>query len=176
MSFMTAPALMNDQQRARQRRSVSLRCQLMSEAFEGSAPHQALDLSAGGAFIESDLPLQVGEPVVVAVTPPGLTYPLYLRGSIRRVRLARRKTDSFRSGMAIAFEDVSVLDARLLERSLARLPLPAPGVRRPSAQVAAPKSPEGFLAKIVAGLRARRAEKVAEGLLPAVGVERRAEA
>jgi hypothetical protein len=174
---MSTPALPTDHHRARQRRAVSLRCQLMSESFEGSAPHQTSDLSASGAFVESDLALHVGESVVVAVTPPGLTYPLYLRGSVRRVRLARRQSDAFRSGMAIAFEGVSALDARLLERSLASQPLPALGVRRPSAMpAAASKSPEGFLAKIVAGLRARRAEKVAVGALPPVGTERRVEA
>jgi hypothetical protein len=119
------------------RRSLTLTVQVMSDFWEGPAPHVARDLSEKGVWLDTELPLDVGEKVVLSLTPPGLAFPLYLYGRVTRVRLARRSSDEFTSGMGIELERVSGWDARMIERALAGLPLPQPG---PSYGHSAPKS------------------------------------
>jgi hypothetical protein len=111
------------------RRALTLTCQVMSDLWEGPAPHVARDLSPKGVWLDTELPLEVGEKIVLSITPPGLAFPLYLYGRVSRVRLARRSSDEFSSGMGVEFERVSEWDARTLDRALAGLPVPKPGPR-----------------------------------------------
>jgi hypothetical protein len=159
-----------EKKRTATRRAVRLKCQVMSDVWEGPAPHVIRDLSSRGVFLDSDLPLEVGEKVVVAVTPPGVAFPLYLYGRVRRVRFARRSTDGFSTGMGIEFERISGWDARTLERALVCLPEPAPMPRYGKPRVSAERRSraDAALGKILGAIRLRKAVKADEP------VERRA--
>ena len=143
--------------RSATRRSVTLTVQVMSDFWEGPAPHVARDLSEKGVWLDTELPLDVGEKVVISLTPPGLAFPLYLYGCVKRVRLARRRSDTFTSGMGVELERVSGWDARMIERALAGLPLPQPGPSyghsAPKARGAAPARDYGWLERLDADLR-----------------------
>jgi hypothetical protein len=136
---------------------LTLKCQVMSDLWEGPAPHVARDLSEKGVWLDTELPLEVGEKVVLSITPPGLAFPLYLYGRVARVRLARRSDDTFTSGMGVEFERVSEWDARTLGRSLGGLPLPKPGPRygdsAPKASTPAPARAYGWLERLDVELR-----------------------
>ncbi len=158
---MLESASIPEKKRTVTRRAVSLKCQVMSDLWDGPAPHIARDLSSRGVFLDTDLPLEVGEKVVVSVTPPGESFPLYLFGRVRRVRFARRTTDQFSTGMGIEFERLSGWDARTLERALARLPEPEPLPRygKPKTKPAGlvPRA-DATLGKILGAIRLRKAE------------------
>ncbi len=159
--MLESASLVPEKKRTVTRRAVRLKCQVMSDFWDGPAPHVLRDLSSRGAFVDTDLPLEVGEKVVVAVTPPGVSFPLYLFGRVRRVRFARRKTDGFTSGMGIEFERVSGWDARTIERALAQLPEPEPMPRYGQAKAAAqgilPRA-DAALGKILGAIRLRKVQ------------------
>ncbi|HEY2735087.1 MAG TPA: PilZ domain-containing protein [Polyangiales bacterium] len=115
------------------RRAVTLEVDVMSELWEGALPLTATDLSLHGAWLESELPLSVGEDLRLAFEPPhwqGLPR-FEVAATVARVSLLRRRRDSGRAGMGLRFAPLSEATVRCLAYALRGLPPPLPARRSP---------------------------------------------
>lgn len=114
------------------RRAVHVECDVVSRWWDEPVPHLATDLSPQGIWLESALPLELGDEVVLAFRPP--RWPkgceVMVFGAVRRVDLRRRASDPRRAGMGIEFLDLAVGDEGELTASLRGLPPPLPRRRR----------------------------------------------
>lgn len=110
------------------RRAVHVDCEVVSRFWDDSIPHLATNLTPDGVWIESSLPLEVGEDVVLTFRPPrweqGREVTCF--GTVRRVDLRRRTSDPRSAGMGIEFLDIAEHDREDLARSLRGLPPPLP--------------------------------------------------
>lgn len=116
------------------RRAVDLECNVRAELWDGALPHRARDLSPHGLWLDTDLPLEVGEEVLVSFRPPrgsGLEWPVITRGAITRVGMHRRRVDTRPAGMGVAFLDLDDHDRRRLARALIGIPPPIPQLPLP---------------------------------------------
>lgn len=104
------------------RRAVSLRCELDSDVFDEPVPFVLSDLSPLGAFVDTSLPLEVGDSVVVTFTPPRSSGTWCLRARVARVGLGRRAADRHPVGMGLEFLDLGPLERSELASCLAGLP------------------------------------------------------
>lgn len=126
------------------RRRVSLECAVLADLWDEPLPHQVTDLSEDGLWIETDLPLEVGTEVTVAVTPPDWNEPLYASGEVRRVNLSRRSDDPRSAGMGIAFEALRPDDRKRLGNSLRGLAPMQPLKRTERTLAGVPVGPSAF--------------------------------
>ncbi|MFO0693063.1 MAG: PilZ domain-containing protein [Polyangiales bacterium] len=104
------------------RRAVSLRCELDSDVFDEAVPFVLSDLSPLGAFVDTPLPLDVGDSVTVTFTPPHSTGTWCLRARVARVGLGRRASDLHPVGMGLEFLDLGPVERAELASCLAGLP------------------------------------------------------
>jgi hypothetical protein len=125
------------------RRAVRLPCEVLSDAWDEPVAHVLRDLSPLGAFVESPLPLEAGDALLVSLPPPAAGWgagraahaggdaELVLSARVVRSSLGRRRGEAGRAGMGIAFEPSEAERAALL-RSLWGLPpaLPRAGALR----------------------------------------------
>ncbi|NLE49629.1 MAG: hypothetical protein GX614_14625 [Sandaracinaceae bacterium] len=119
------------------RRGIQLPVRLGSDYWDGAIPFMARDLSSRGVFIETALPLELGEEVELRFTPPGFRYPVDLRGEVRRVAFHRRAGEAGESGMGVEFKYLSRELRELLELSLRGIPPRLPKRREKRTPLAA---------------------------------------
>jgi len=107
---------------------VRLECEVHSDLWEGGALHLATNLSDQGVWLQSQLPLEVGEELIVSLRPPRWqnSRSLVALASVVRVGMYRRRGDSRGAGMGLSFSDLEKPEARMLVACLRGLPPPLP--------------------------------------------------
>lgn len=111
------------------RRSVRLPLEVILPGCDDLVRLEASDLSPAGAFIESDLLPDKGEPLVCCF---GLRRPdeYCLFANVTRVNLLRRRYDSGPPGFAVSFIDALPLERLRIRQLLRGLPPPVPRPKR----------------------------------------------
>lgn len=106
------------------RRAVQLECDVVSSLWDDAVALPVTNLCEHGAWLETSLPLGVGDEVYLAFSPPGWRTgaPILVVGEIVRVGLTRRRSDVGQPGMAVRFREIGVADFRGLAASLRGLP------------------------------------------------------
>lgn len=157
------------------RRAVHLECETRSALWDETAPLLATDLSTEGIWLNSDLPLDVGEQLVLSFRPPRWPewgWPVTVLAEVVRVALPRRREDRGLAGMGLRFLDLDPEQGARMASSLRGLPPPLPPALpravRPRARVSEAPLEEHWL--LVDGIEI---EFVAEAALLSIG--RRAE-
>lgn len=121
------------------RRAVQLEADVMSPLWDGAVSLALTNLSRHGAWLDSDLALEVGEELSVMFTPPrwsSLGLPrLRARATVMRVSLRRRRNDAS-AGMGLCFTGLSPLTASCLDYVLRGLPPPLPAPLDPGSTAA----------------------------------------
>jgi hypothetical protein len=119
------------------RRAVRMPCELLSDLWDEPVAHVLRDLSPLGAFVDSPLPLETGDALLVSVPAvaqglntmrvehQGLGRDLVLSARVVRSSLGRRRGEMGRSGMGLAFE-ASETERLALMRILWGFPPPLP--------------------------------------------------
>lgn len=114
------------------RRAVAIPCAMQSDYWDGAVTLPASDLSTEGVWIDTPLPLEPGEELVLAFNPPGEPEAeLWALAEVARVGMWRRAQDAWPSGMGLTFTYVSRPDRRLLSRCLVGRPPRLPARRMP---------------------------------------------
>jgi hypothetical protein len=111
------------------RRAVRTCCVVRSSLWDGAAPHLMTDLSADGAWLATDLPLEAGEQLVLTFRPPRWPagqLPVRLRAEVVRVELPRRRGDLRQAGMGVRFLGLDPAMRARLSKTLRGLPPPLP--------------------------------------------------
>ncbi len=116
------------------RRAVTLDCEVFSNRWDGPVSLPATDLSHLGLWLQTPLPLERGEEIIVQLTPPRWPFssPLVALALVVRVGLFRRRHEFDNTGMGLAFSDLESKEVSTLFESLRGLPPPLP-TRRPVA-------------------------------------------
>jgi hypothetical protein len=125
-------ASMSRQSRRTLRRAVQLEADVMSDLWDGAVQLALTNLSPQGAWLDSELPLSVGDKLQLAFTPPGWRdLPLvHTRARVARVSLCRRRQDGDRAGMGLCFDELSPVTRCCLQAALRGLPPPLPARNR----------------------------------------------
>lgn len=107
------------------RRVVSFDCEIENDQWDGSVFLEAKGLSLRGVWVETQLPIEVGEKVVISLMPPGWPRPapLVTPAVVARVEMRRRKTELHAAGMDLVFTNLGNPERLLLEEVLRRLPI-----------------------------------------------------
>ena len=153
------------------RRAVSLECETRSALWDETAPLLATDLSTEGIWLNSDLPLDIGERLVLSFRPPRWPewgWPVTVLAEVVRVGLPRRRDDRGPAGMGLRFLDLDPEQGVRMASSLRGLPPPLPPAMpravRPRARAADAPLEEHWL--LVDGIEI---ELVAEAALLSTG-------
>lgn len=86
----------------------------------------ARDLSPGGVFVATELPLEEGSELVVSFWVPQCPGEITVFGEVVRVCLPRRRSDRFSPGMGVRFLDISPLERLFVRDALRGVPPPLP--------------------------------------------------
>jgi len=86
----------------------------------------ARDLSPGGVFVHTGLPLPLGAELVVSLTIPLFAKEISVFGQVVRVCLPRRRQDFGPAGMGIRFLDIAPLERLIVRDALRGVPPPLP--------------------------------------------------
>ncbi|MDD9938326.1 MAG: PilZ domain-containing protein [Myxococcales bacterium] len=138
------------------RRAVDLECEVRSSLWDGALPFQVRDLSPVGMWLDTSLPLDEGDEVLLSFRPPRWSeaeWPLIARGAVARVGLHRRRHDARPSGMGLSFKGLEPGELCRLEDVLIGLPLPVPPSPLPQQQelpIQALRLPDGRIENLVA--------------------------
>lgn len=102
------------------RRGVHIECNVLAEGWDEPVPYDVEDLSGGGMYLSTPLPLEEGTEMYVALRPRGWpgSVDLIARAVVRRVEMRRRRAEKRRAGMGIAFVDLPEDDVEALEACL----------------------------------------------------------
>lgn len=138
MSLLTQPSLPPPlpAQRASRRRSlrraVELECQVLSDLWDGQAPFLATNLSPEGLWLQTPLPLEQGEELLLTLSPPRWSErePLVALAQVARVAMFRRRNEPQGAGMGLSFIDIDGGQQGALESCLRGLPPPLPSRTR----------------------------------------------
>lgn len=125
----------HSQRRGSSRRAVDLRCQAVRDEGFVLAGERLTDLSSEGAFLVSDLPLQLGEEILLAFRAPRTRLWIDARGIVVRKVLGKRVGDRGR-GVGLSFLPLEAADRAVLDATLAKVPPSLPR-RAPSIDYAA---------------------------------------
>jgi len=103
---------------------VDLACSLQSDLWDEPVALRVTELARAGLWVESELALEPGEQVVVALGLPdgGPGQAVWALASVARVGFYRRRSEGKRSGMGLALSYVRPGDAERLAAVLSRLP------------------------------------------------------
>lgn len=134
MSYMLHPVEVVQARRRAIRRAVALDCELVSSYWDEPIAHRVTDLSPYGMWIETPLPLDPGEELLVSFYPPRWPSfdPVVAIGEVRRVELRRRSSDPRESGMGIQIHCFDPIDHEELAESLRGVPPPLPRQKSPT--------------------------------------------
>lgn len=86
----------------------------------------AHDLSPGGVFVATELPLYRGAEIVLSFRVPDCPREITVFGEVVRVCLPRRRSDPQRAGMGIRFLDITPLERLYVRSALRGVPPPLP--------------------------------------------------
>lgn len=113
------------------RRAVHLETEILSDSWDDEISLLATNLSCDGVWVQTSLPLDPGDEVVVSLRPPRWSRPrpLVTLARVARVGLHRRRGDMDGTGMGLSFVDIDRPDARALFEHLRGLPPPLPGAQ-----------------------------------------------
>ena len=113
------------------RRAVTLDCEVFSDRWDGPVSLPATDLSHLGLWLQTPLPLERGDEIIVSLVPPRWPFssPLLALAMVVRVGLYRRRDEIDTSGMGLAFADMEANEVSALIESLRGLPPPLPASR-----------------------------------------------
>jgi len=89
------------------RRRWQGRCEVITASDDDPKKMQATDVSLDGVWLDTRLPLPVGQKVVLAFRPPGWSNDLNLFAQVRRATTGRPKRDRGRVGMGLSFMDLT---------------------------------------------------------------------
>ena len=98
---------------------------VVSSFWDEEIVHPALDISPGGCFVLSDLPLMVGDDVVISFDVENHGE-VTVFGRVARSALPRRRSDWGFSGYGIEFLDLTPLQRIVVREACRRLPPPLP--------------------------------------------------
>jgi hypothetical protein len=102
---------------------------VLADTLGEAVPQLVRDLSPYGMFVETPLPLDMGEELVVAFTPRGIEREVLLAAHVARVTFGRRGGERGLAGMGIAFDGVEESLHDALVHALRGLPPPLPRAR-----------------------------------------------
>ncbi|MBK8169697.1 MAG: PilZ domain-containing protein [Sandaracinaceae bacterium] len=111
------------------RRAVALECSVLSDHWDEPVPFLLTDLSPFGAWLETSLPLEPGDEVLLSFLPPRQqrVHELLVTAKVARAALRRRREDGVLAGMGVHFEDLSPTELGRLTQCLHGLPPPLAG-------------------------------------------------
>lgn len=107
------------EQRRFPRKQINVEFRVREVARIGRLSFDTVDLSVGGAFLESEVLFEEGEPLELELQIPGTASTLRARA---RVAWIRRIDPDGATGMGVQFEEMSAADRQEIERLLARVP------------------------------------------------------
>jgi hypothetical protein len=110
------------------RRGVHMLCNVTSDVWDEAVPFVAQNLSTHGMWLDSTLPLEVGQRLQVAFKPPRWrsSRELLVKGRVRRVDLRRGRSGELGAGMGIEFTGLHPWEQDALRMALEGLPPPLP--------------------------------------------------
>ncbi len=111
------------------RRAVDIACDLISTHWDRPVPSRCSDLSPHGMWLETTVPLEVGERVVVCFRPPR-SGDMMVFARVNRVERDDRDERSGSSGVGLELVGLSALEQTELALSLRGLPPVLPGHKR----------------------------------------------
>ncbi len=123
------------------RRFARTRCEVVREADFVRLGTRAIDVSTDGLFLMTEIPAELGLPVILTFELPHLNLWVDAEGHVARVAHGRRLGD-FAMGLGIAFDKVDPEGLARLRIALRKLPpvlpgpLSTPGLTRRSGMVA----------------------------------------
>ena len=86
----------------------------------------ARDLSPGGVFVATDLPLERGAELVLSFRVADCPKEITVFAEVVRVNLPRRRSDRARAGMGVRFLDMTPLERLFVREALRGVPPPLP--------------------------------------------------
>ena len=118
------------------RRALSFDCEVVADRYDGTVLHRVHDVSSHGAFLESSLPLDPGDEVILTLRPPRYrrAEAMTIVAEVARVWLPRRKDDPGPAGMGLKFRELDYDELLALEHALRGVP---PALPRPPREVLA---------------------------------------
>jgi hypothetical protein len=111
------------------RRAVRMECETLSALWDDTAALVATNLSPQGLWLGTELPLEVGEQLVVSFRPPRWpewSSPLTVLARVARVGMPRRRGDAGPAGMGLCFVDLEPEACVHMTNLLRGLPPPLP--------------------------------------------------
>lgn len=150
------------------RRALRVETGVSSNLWDGTAPFVATNVSDHGLWLDTDLTLDIGDELVVSLTPPRWqdSQPLTVLARVARVAFKRRKSEEQRSGMGLRFVDLQPDQASKLKTALEGLPPPLS--RRRSRPVGRAALTQGVLARRSVDRVERAHPSIEEVVLPHV--------
>jgi hypothetical protein len=127
-----APTTASSSRRHALRRAVDIECGVLSDTWQDVAPLCATDLSPFGMWLATDLPLPLGDALVVSFKPPrwpSWGSPVVVLAEVVRVGMPRRRGDSGPAGMGLRFVDLDPEQAARMTNCLSGLPPTLPSMR-----------------------------------------------
>ncbi|MDD9970605.1 MAG: PilZ domain-containing protein [Myxococcales bacterium] len=111
------------------RRAVHVETEVLSDIWDERVWLMATNLSLDGLWLQSPLPLDPGDEVLLTLRPPRWRYsdPLLALAQVVRVALPRRRHDVSAPGMGLRFIGLEWPLQRALREALMGLPPPLPG-------------------------------------------------
>jgi uncharacterized protein (TIGR02266 family) len=115
--------VMADNQRSTERKAIRVEFRSSAEGGAGELVFTTLDVSVGGAFLESELLFEEGERLWVEVNVS--SHPTPIRAQARIAWVRRFPQEGERPGMGLQFIGMSEEDRAALEQFLATSQLPS---------------------------------------------------
>lgn len=107
------------------RRAVCVACEAVAERGFRLLGGTLRDVSPEGAFLETDVEVDVGEEVFLAFRAPRTCFWIDAVARVVR-RVPGRRTSDRGRGVGLRFEQIDALDRAVLRAALERLPPPVP--------------------------------------------------
>ena len=100
--------------------------ELIASVWDEPVGLAARDLSPGGVFVATDLPLERGVELVLSFRVPDCPNEITVFGEVVRVSLPRRRSDRDAAGMGVRFLDMTPLERLFVRDALRGVPPPLP--------------------------------------------------
>jgi uncharacterized protein (TIGR02266 family) len=107
---------MSADHRRHERRTIWVEFKGTESSGAGELLFEAIDLSAGGTFLKTDVLLEEGERLWLEFRVPGVPKRMHAQGLVRWVR--RFPTREEHGGMGVEFETITETDRGVLSRYL----------------------------------------------------------
>lgn len=108
------------------RKAFGREVELVAADWDEPVELPARDLSPGGIFVSTELPLELGAELVLCFRVPACPREIAVFGQVVRVCLPRRRTDTATPGMGVRFLDITPLERLFVRDALRGVPPPLP--------------------------------------------------